>query len=127
MKYLKKRRKKGTGLRMVYNGTQSVDKRENPRVNVEVLTVLSPSSNKDSVITGQISEYLSRWDRGEGKSAFELQWHLPDGDEVEFSTAEDYFEFPWSGMGCMDLPAGDMAGIRFGQLSEENKKVLNSY
>ena len=124
MKVSKKRCKKGTGLRMVYNGTQSVDKRENPRVNVEVLTVLSPSSNKDSVITGQIQNISLGGIGVRAKAPSSFSGIFRKGDEVEFSTAEDYFEFHGAGWVAWTSPPGDMAGIRFGQLSEENKRVL---
>ncbi len=124
MKVSKKRRKKGTGLRMVYNGTQSVDKRENPRVNVEVLTVLSPSSNKDSVITGQIQNISLGGIGVRAKAPSSFSGIFRMGDEVEFSTAEDYFEFHGAGWVAWTSPPGDMAGIWFGQLSEENNKVL---
>jgi len=118
MKVSKKRRKKGTGLRMVCNGTQSVDKRENPRVNVEVLTVLSPSSNKDSVITGQIQNISLGGIGVRAKAPSSFSGIFRKGDEVEFSTAEDYFEFHGAGWVAWTSPPGDMAG------SEENKRVL---
>jgi hypothetical protein len=49
---------------------------------------------------------------------------LREGDEIQFRTQEDYFEFHGRARVTWTSPRGDMVGIKFSQLSQRSKEAL---
>jgi len=110
---------------MIHDGCQSFEKREHPRAYIKVLTFMNPSFSKASTMSGWIQS-LSRGGIGvRAKIPSNFKEILQEGDEVEFIVYEDYFKIQGRGKIAWISTVGGMVGIKFNQLSQENKKAVD--
>ena len=102
----------------------SIEKRENPRINIEAPATITSFFNKDFVAAGQIWNISVGGIGVKAKTPPSFSGIFREGDEVEFSTTEDRFKFHGAGRVAWTSPPGDKAGIKFTQLTEQNRGVL---
>ena len=110
---------------MIDNGRQPFEKREHTRAHLKVLTFMNPSSSKASTMSGW-TQSLSRSGIGvSAKIPSSFKGIFQEGDEVEFIVYEDYFKIQGAGKIKWISAGGGMVGIKFNQLSQENKKAVD--
>lgn len=112
-------------FQMVHNGRQFSEKRESPRVSVDLLTFMNPLFSKVSIISGWIVSISCGGIGVRAKMPSSFKGIFQVGDEVELIVYEDYFKFTGGGKVMWISPAGDLAGIKFSQLRQENRKALD--
>ena len=106
------------------NDMQSIERRKNPRAYVQALTLITPPSNKRSIISGWIHNISLDGAGVKAKKPSSFRDLLQEGDEIRFRAQEDYFEFRGRGKVLWTSPQGDMVGIKFGQLSQRSREAL---
>jgi hypothetical protein len=103
---------------------QSSERRKNPRAYIQALTLITPPSNKRSIISGWIHNISLDGAGVLAKKPSSFRGVIREGDEVRFRTQEDYFEFRGRGKVTWTSPQGDMVGIQFSQLGQRSREAL---
>ena len=103
---------------------QSIERRKNPRAYVLALTLITLSPNKGSIISGWIHNISLDGAGVKAKEPSSFRGVLKKGEEIQFSTQENYFEFQGRGKVTWTSPQGDMVGIKFSELGQRSKEEL---
>jgi len=110
---------------MIDNGRLPFEKREHTRAHLKVLTFINPSSCKASTMSGW-TQSLSHDGIGvSAKIPSSFKGILQEGEEVEFMIYEDCLKIQGAGKIEWISAGGGMVGIKFNQLSQENKKAVD--
>jgi hypothetical protein len=111
-------------VRMIYDGVQSTDRRENSRKNFKGPIAISYSRNATSIIFGWVQNISASGIRL--KTAIRCS-SFQKGDEVTFIINEEYFLFEGEGVIIWISPVKDAVGIKFSQLAEEERRSLEEF
>jgi len=103
---------------------QSIERRKNPRAYVLAMTIITLSPNEGSTISGWIRNISLDGAGVKAKEPLSFSGVLKKGEEIQFRTQEDYFEFQGRGRITWTSPRGDMVGIKFSQLGQRSKEEL---
>ncbi len=103
---------------------QSIERRKNPRAYIQALALITPPSNKRSIISGWIHNISLEGAGVKAKKPSGFRGFLQEGDVIWFRTQEDHFEFRGRGKVIWTSPQGDMVGIKFSRLGQRSKEAL---
>jgi hypothetical protein len=111
---------------MIHDMPMHSEKRENPRINLEVQV--------------KINRHISRftvhaWMQDISDGGFKIRADFPltpkaslkEGDEIYFETFEEFFCFRGRGEVKWTSSDGSLAGVEFDELDQENKDFLKSF
>jgi hypothetical protein len=111
---------------MLQSTSEHYEKRENPRVNLEVQVK----------INRPVSRFTLRgWMQDISHGGFKIRADIPlatraslkEGDAVYFETFEEFFCFKGRGEVKWTSSDGSFAGVEFDELDQENKDFLKSF
>ena len=103
---------------------QSIEKRKNPRAYIQVRTLITTSSDKNSEMSGWIHNVSLEGVGVKGRTHSSFDGVFQEGDEIDFRTGEDYFELNGRGRIAWISPPRDMMGIKFILLYQKSKEAL---
>ncbi len=101
-----------------------IERRKNPRAYIRALTLITQPSNRRSTISGWMHNISLDGVGVKAKEPSGFDGVLRKGDEIQFRSQENYFEFHGRGRVTWTSPQGDMVGINFSQLGQKSKKAL---
>ncbi len=114
---------------MAYNGSQSLEKRESPRMNwiTPEVQVILESSNNNSKILG--------WILNISQGGFKVRVETPQNfkglfdkrGELHFETLENFFQLKGQGSVVWISSNETVAGIKFDQLDEESRRFIDGF
>jgi len=108
------------------NNTQVLERRESPRVDLEVQVVMNPSHN-GSKFFGWIQDISLGGFKVKVSDSLNFKDLFEKGDGVHFETSEDFFQLRGEG-GIMWISSdGNTAGVKFDELGEKSKKSLDEF
>ncbi len=110
--------------KMIYDGVQSTDRRENSRRNFKGPIAISYPRNTVSIILG--------WIQNISVGGIRVKTAIPcssfqKGDEVRFIINEEYFLLEGEGVIFWISPLKDAVGIKFSQLAEKERRSLEEF
>jgi len=111
---------------IIPNDTILFEKRENPRIPLEVQVAMN---------TLQKGPRVFGWMQDISQGGFKVKIDIPlsfksffqEGREVSFETFEDFFQLKGRGGIIWTSSDGEIAGVRFDQLGEESRRILDEF
>jgi hypothetical protein len=109
---------------MPYHTGHTLERRENPRAYVELLTFINPVHKKPYIISGWIHNMSHGGVGVKARIPSSFNEILYKGDKVELTTYEEFFKFHGTGKVVWTSALGVIAGIKLSHLSEQSQGAL---
>ncbi len=111
---------------MVHDMSMHSEKRENPRVNLEVQVKINRPVSR-FILHGWMQDISDGGFKIRADVPFTPRASLKEGDEIYFETFEEFFCFRGRGEIKWTSSDGSLAGVEFDDLDQENKDFLKSF
>jgi len=111
---------------MTDQNTLFYEKREDPRVSLEVEVIITPF-HRNLKIAGWVEDISHGGFKVKANFPYNFKGLFQQGDEIYFETFEDFYNLKGRGDIVWISPEGESVGVKFDELPEESRSCLNEF